>query len=284
MRKSVIGIILLSIVIVGIALPMGFSAQQGGKVITYGETTYNNANYKSNVDNFFSQQAHVDPSNIQSKIITASDVNKISGTISQKTYGSDQIFSSALVDLDENGAIKVTVDKDQVTVVTANMYISALKSAGITHGHVYVTSPVPATGESALAGIMHAYEQATNVQIPEAVQEAANKEIYTETQIVENDNVSADQLTKMVDDVKVTVQNNNITDHTTIVNIIYNYTTTNNINMTNSSIENLATSIGQVQTVQGDVQNYSNQVNQVMGNASGGFSLDGLFSKLGIKS
>ncbi len=282
MRKSVIGIILLSVLIVGIALPMGFSAQQGGKVITYGETTYNNANYKSNVDNFFSQQAHVDPSKIQSKIITASDVNKISSTISQRTYSSDQIFSSALVNLDENGAIKVTVDKAQITVVTADMYISALKSAGITHGHVYVTSPVPATGESALAGIMHAYEQATNVQIPERVQEAANKEIYTEAQIVENDNVSADKLSTMVNDVKVTVQNNNITDHRTIVNIIQNYTINNNINMSNSSIENLATSIGQTQTVQGDVQNYSNQVNNVIGNTTGGFSLDGLLSRFGF--
>ena len=282
MRKSVIGIILLSVLIVGIALPMCFSAQQGVKVITYGETTYNNANYKSNVDNFFSQQAHVDPSKIQSKIITASDVNKISSTISQRTYSSDQIFSSALVNLDENGAIKVTVDKAQITVVTADMYISALKSAGITHGHVYVTSPVPATGESALAGIMHAYEQATNVQIPERVQEAANKEIYTEAQIVENDNVSADKLSTMVNDVKVTVQNNNITDHRTIVNIIQNYTINNNINMSNSSIENLATSIGQTQTVQGDVQNYSNQVNNVIGNTTGGFSLDGLLSRFGF--
>ena len=272
MRKSVIGIILLSIVIVGIALPMGFSAQEGGKVITYGETTYNNANYKSVVDNFFSQQAHVDPRNIQSKIITASDVNQISGSISQRTYGSDQIFSSALVDLDETGPIKVTVDKSQITVVTAEMYISALKSAGITHGHVYVTSPVPATGESALAGIMHAYEQATNVQIPETVQEAANQEIYTESQIVENDNITADQLTTMVNDVKVIVQNNNITDHSTIVNI----------NISNSSIDNLATSIGQIQSVQGDVQSYSNQVNQVIGNTSGGFSLDGILSRFGL--
>ena len=282
MRKSVIGIILLSIVIVGIALPMGFSAQAGGKVITYGETTYNNPSYKSFVDNFFSQQAHVDTNNIESKIITASDVNQISGSISQTTYGSDQIFSSALVDLDESGPIKVTVDKSKITVVTAEMYISALRSAGITHGHVYVTSPVPATGESALAGIMHAYEQATNVEIPETVQEAATQEIYTESQVIENDNVSAEQLTALVDHVKVIVQDNNITDHNTIVNIIYNYTVVNNISLSNSSIENLATSIGSVQSVQGDVQTYSNQLNQAMGTNSSGFSIEGLLGRLGL--
>ena len=279
-----IGIILLSIVIVGIALPIGFSAQSNTKVITYGETTYNNANYKSTVDNFFNQQAKVDVKNIDSKTITAADVNKISSTITGKTYGSDQIFSCALVDLSEQGNIKVTVDKSKITTITADMYISALKSAGVTHGHAYVTSPVSATGESALAGIMNSYEAATNVQIPDTVKKAANEEIYTESEIVQKDNVSAENLTdkELVDNVKETVQQNNITDHSTIVNIIYNYTVNNNINMSNSSIENLATSIGGVQAVQGDVANYTNQVTEIVGNNSGGFSLDGIFSRLGL--
>lgn len=282
MRKSLIGILLLSIIIVGIALPIGFSAQSNSKVISYGETTYNNQEYKSIVDNFFNQQAGVDVKNVESKIITAGEVNKVASKITQKTYTSDQIFSSALVDLSDKGNIKVTVDKSKITTITADMYISALKSAGINHGHVYVTSPTVATGESALTGIMNSYEVATDVTIPDKVKQAANEEIYTEADIVEKDNVSAQDLTKLVDDVKVTVQNNNITDHTTIVNIIQNYTVKNNINMTNSSIENLATSIGGVQSVQGDVKNYSNQVTQIAGGSSNGFSLDGILSRLGI--
>ena len=162
------------------------------------------------------------------------------------------------------------------------MYISALKSAGINHGHVYVTSPVAASGESALTGIMNSYETASDVKIPEKVKQAANDEISTEADIVEKDNVSAQDLTKLVDNVKITVQNNNITDHKTIVNIIQNYTVNNNINMTNSSIEKLATSIGDVQSVQGDVKGYSNQITQVAGGNSGGFSLDQILSNLGL--
>ena len=107
-------------------------------------------------------------------------------------------------------------------------------------------------------------------------------EIYTESEIVQNDNVSAENLTKLVDDVKETVQKDNITDHKTIVNIIYNYTVNNNINLTNSSIENLATSIGGVQAVQGDVESYTSQVTEFVGNNSGDFSLNGLFSRLGL--
>ena len=278
MRKIMI---LLAIIIVGMLIPVGFSTSDTQVVITYGETTYNNANYKNAVDTFFATNAGVDLKNVDSKIITASDVNKISGSITGKTYSSDQVFSSALVDLNDNDDLKVSVDKSKITTITGDMYISALKSSGITAGHVYVTSPVEATGESALAGIMNSYEVVTEVEIPEPVKEAANNEIYTQAEIVKNSDVNADDLSKMVDDVKEEVQVNNVTDHTTIVNIINNYTTINNINITNSDIENLATSLEQTQYVQGDVNSYQSQVSDIINgtgsNETNGL-LDGLFN------
>ena len=162
----------------------------------------------------------------------------------------------------------MSVDKDKITTITGNMYLSALKSAGIT------------TGESALAGIMNSYEEATDVEIPETVKEAANNEIYTQAEIVENSNVDADELSNLVDDVKEEVQVNNVTDHQTIVNIINNYTITNNINITDSDIENLANSIEQTQNVQGDIDIYQSEVSDILNstaNETQGF-LDGLFN------
>ena len=233
----------------------------------------------SDVDSFFKSQSNLDLSKADEKIITASDVNKIASTITGRTYDSSEIFSSALVNLKDSTNLQVSVDKSKITTVTGDMYLSALKSAGIKSGHVYVTSPVSATGESALAGIMNCYEEATNVKIPETVKEAANKEIYTQAEVVENSNASSDQVSKLVDDVKETVKQNNVTDHKTIVNIIYNYTVNNNINITNSSIENLANSIEQTQNAQGDINKYETQVSGVLNSTSSsdkGF-LDGLF-------
>ena len=281
MQKSMIGIIILSIILVGMVIPAGFSANDNQVVITYGETTHHNADYKNIVDDFFVQQAHVDMHNVKSKIITADQVNKISTSITGKTYGSDQIFSSALVDLNENDNLEVSVDKSKITTITGDMYISALKSSGITAGHVYVTSPTTATGESALAGIMNSYEEITNVKIPEPVKEAANKEIYTEAEIVENSNVSADKLSDLVDNVKETVKEENVTDHQTIVKIINNYTVVNNINITNSDVENLATSIQQMQNVQGDINNYTSEVSGAFNNTTVNTnSVKGLFDGL----
>ena len=278
MRKIMI---LLAIIVVGMLIPAGFSTSDTQVVITYGETTYNNANYKNIVDTFFTNNAGVDLKNVDSKIITASDVNKISGSITGKTYSSDQVFSSALVDLNDNEDLKVSVDKSKITTITGDMYISALKSAGITAGHVYVTSPVEATGESALAGIMNSYEEVTDVEIPDTVKEAANNEIYTQAEIVKSSDVNADDLSKLVDDVKEEVQVNNVTDHQTIVNIINNYTVINNINISDSDIENLATSIEQTQNVPSDVNTYQTEVSDVMNSTDSGDDkglLDGLFN------
>lgn len=278
MRKIMI---LLAIIVVGMLIPVGFSTNDSQVVITYGETTYNNANYKTTVDTFFENNAGGNLKNIDSKIITASDVNKISGSITGKTYSSDQVFSSALVNLKENDNLEVSVDKSKITTITGDMYISALKSSGITAGHVYVTSPVEATGESALAGIMNSYEEVTDVKIPDTVKEAANNEIYTQAEIVKNSNVDAEKLSDLVDDVKEEVKVNNVTNHNTIVNIINNHTVTNNINITNSDIENLATSIEQTQNVQGDVNTYQSEVSDVMNGTNASEQkglLDGLFN------
>ncbi|MBQ6349757.1 MAG: DUF1002 domain-containing protein [Methanobrevibacter sp.] len=276
MRKITIAI--LALIVVAMLIPVGFSGEANSVVITYGETTHANSEYKSIVDNFFKTQAKADLNSADSKIITADQVNKISGGITGKYYNSNQILSSALVDLNDNDNLKVSVDKSKITTVTGDMYISALKSAGITKGHVYVTSPVQATGESALAGIMKSYEQATDVKIPETVKQAATDEIYTEAQIVNNSGVDADKLSDLVDDVKNEVSKDNVTDHARIVNIINNYVQNNNINITNNDIENLADSIQQVQNVQGDVNHYKDKVGNIIGNTTnGGFSLDGLF-------
>ncbi|WP_462315308.1 DUF1002 domain-containing protein [Methanobrevibacter sp.] len=270
---------ILALILLGLLIPTGF-ATDSNLVITYGETAYANNDYKSVVDAFFVNQANVDLNNVNSKVITADQVNQVSGGITGKSYSSDQIFSSAYLDLNDNDNLEVSVDKSKITTITGNMYISALKSAGITSGHVYVTSPVEATGESALAGIMNAYEEATDVEIPENVKEAANDEIYTEAEIVENSGVDAEKLSQLVDDVKQEVSSDNVTDHDTIVNIINNYVQTNNINITNSDIENLADTIEQVQNVQGDVNYYKGQVDSFLNdtNSTGGFSLDDLFS------
>lgn len=289
MLKRILAICLITMFLAVALVPTGFAASTDQVVITYGETTYMNQQYKSIVDNYFAGKTNVNVNDVDSKVITAGDVNQISSGYSGKYYNSNQIVSSALLDLNQNGEITVEVD-NSITTITPQMYMSALKTAGIQGGHVYVTSPVSATGESALAGIMDCYEEATDVEIPENVKEAANQEITTQAEIMNNSNVSADDLSKLVDDVKEKVTEENITDHATIVNIINDYSTTYNINISDNDIENLADTIEQVQSVQDDANAYKEQINDIVNsdsssdtvsddsNSGSGLSLDSLFN------
>ncbi|WP_407461551.1 DUF1002 domain-containing protein [Methanobrevibacter sp.] len=281
MHRKILAICLVTIFLAVALVPTGFAANDNQVVITYGETTFNSQQYKSIVDNYFADKTNYDINDVESKVITAGDVNAISSGFSGKTYNSNQIFSSALLDLDQNGEITVEVD-NSINTITPKMYMSALKSAGIQGGHVYVTSPVSATGESALAGIMDCYEEATDVEIPDNVKEAASQEISTQAEIINNSNVSADDLSNLVDDVKEKVNEENITDHDTIVTIINDYSTNYNINISDSDIENLAETIEQVQLAQDDANAYKEQISDFVDSTASdsGFSLDSLFNGL----
>lgn len=254
--------IILVIIAVAVFVPFGSSDRVEGTsdvVVTYGETTYNNAEYKSIVDNYFNVN------NAKESVITANDVNKISSDISQRTYNSNQIFSCAMVDVSGNNNIYIDVDTSKITTVTPSMYKSALDSAGITKGYVKITSPVAATGESALAGIMQSYEESTGTVIPEEVKDAANNEIYTQAEVAENSNASADDIANMMDEVKEEVSKENTTDGQTITNIINNVASNNNIQISNNDIDILVNSIQQTQSVQDQASQYQSELSDYVG-------------------
>ena len=261
MSGKIIGIVILVIVAFGLFVPLGSSGSNGDSsiAVTYGETTYNNQEYKQMVDEYFEKNGNVNLNDADEKVITSNDVNRISSGISQRTYNSNQIFSCAMVDLNGNNNIKIDVDP-KITTVTPSMYKSALDSAGIKKGHVVVTSPVTATGESALAGIMKAYETATGQLIPEEVKNAANNEIYTQSEVVNNTNLSADEVAQLVDEAKEEVAKENTTDKQTIINIVNNIASNNNIQIAGDDINNLADSIQQTQSVQDQASQYQSQV------------------------
>lgn len=275
-----IGGIVLIIIILGIFTASAdfYPDSNDSTIITYGETTFNNQQYRSAVDSYFVSQSNVNLNEVKNEIITASQVNAISQGISHQTYNSNQIFSCALVELTRSNNLEINVDQSKITLVTGQMYASALQSAGINQGYVVVTSPVSATGESALAGVMNCYEQATNTTMPTEVKQAANNQIYVESEVVSNSNVSADEVSDLVDDVKEKINETNTTDIQKIIDILTKTAKENNINLTEADIEKLAESISQTQSVQGQAQAYGQQISQSISNVAGSFSLDNLFN------
>ena len=97
-----------------------------------------------------------------------------------------------------------------------------------------------------------------------------------------------------MDDVKEKVSEENITDHVTIVNIINDYSTNYNINITDSDVEKLADTIEQVQSVQDEANAYQDEISDFINNSDAdsiadsvndaasdaGFSLESLFGSI----
>jgi uncharacterized protein YpuA (DUF1002 family) len=265
MKKILLGIIVVLMVLSPIYSASGF-------VITIGEATDVNSSWKNTVLNYFKTQTSNNISNATTRVITASEVNQISQNISGVTYKPSEIVSCALVDLSYSSGIKIVVDSSKITLVTPKMYENALKSTGVSKGYVVVTSPVSATGESALAGVLKSYEIATGTTIPDNAKKAATQEIYTQSSIANQTNQSADKIATLFEKVQNEVQNKNLTDSAQIKVIVINVANNLNINLTDQQAQQIANSLADAQNAQGSLDTFKNSLQnatQQAGQSSG---------------
>lgn len=261
MKKILLGILVILMTLVPI-----YSAS--GLVITLGEATADNSVYKNTVINYFQSNSDKNMSDATTSVITASEVNLISENISGTTYTSNEIVSCALVDLSYSPGIDVVVDTSKITLVTPKMYENALKSTGITNGYVVVTSPVSATGESALAGVLKSYEVAAGTTIPDDAKKAATQTIYTQSDIANQTNQSADTIADLFEKAQTEVQNQNLTNVTQIQTIVVNVANNMNINLTDQQAQEIATSLSNSQQAQGSLDDFKSSLENATQEAS----------------
>lgn len=260
--------LLLVLIILIAFLGSVYGASTSGFAITYGETTYNNPSYKSTVNTYFQSHSDKNLSTFNTKVVTASQVNQIAKNITGRTYNSNQIFSCALVDLSYSQGIKIIVDSSKINTVTSKMYANALKSTGITNGYVVVTSPVSATGESALTGVLESYEVAVGTSIPEEAKKAATEQLYTETQIANQTGQSTDKIAELFDKAQQEVQKQNLQDPTQIKTIVINVANSLNINLSDQQAQSIANTLANSQKAQGSLTDFKNQLQAVTQQAS----------------
>ncbi|UTB31475.1 MAG: DUF1002 domain-containing protein [Methanobacterium sp. ERen5] len=261
MKKYLVGFIFVLMILSPIYAATGFA-------ITYGETTYGNSNWKNSMDTYFQTKTTKNVSDAATKVVTASEVNAISSNITGKTYPSSQIYSCAMVDLSYNQGINVSVDTSKITVVTPKMYANALKSTGINNGYVVVSSPVSASGEAALAGVLRSYEIAVGTPIPDQAKKAATQELYTETQIANQTGQNPDHISDLFSNVTDQIQAQNITDTNQILVIVNNVAATMNISLTQDQAQQIANSLADSQNAQASLTDFKKQLQNVSNQAS----------------
>lgn len=273
MKKYIAGFLLVLVLTAPIYAVSGFS-------ITIGEATNSNAAYKSSMLTYFQSKTDKNISDATTKVITAAEVNQVSQNVTGLVYPSSKIFSCAMVDLSYNDGIKVIVDKSKVTVVTPQMYANALQSSGIDRGYVVVSSPVPASGEAALTGVLKSYEIAVGTPIPEEAKQASTEELYLETQLVNQTGQSGDDIAQLFSDVKNQTQNQNLQDPDQIKVIVVNVANQMNINLSDNQTQQIADSVANSQKVRGNLTNFQNQLQNISQQVSNPGFLDQITSFL----
>ncbi len=261
MKKFIVGVVLFLMVLSPVYAASGFA-------ITYGQTTYANPAWKISMDNYFQSMTSNNISSANTEVITAPEVNVISQNITGRIYPANQIFSCAMVDLSYNDGIKVVVDSSKINVVTPKMYATALQSLGINNGYVVVSSPVQASGEAALAGVLESYETAVGTPIPDQAKKAATNEFYTETQITNQTGQNPDKVADLFSDAQNQIQSKNIQDITQIKTVVINTANNMGINLTDQQSQQIANSLLDSQQAQSSLSEFKNQLNSVTQQAS----------------
>jgi uncharacterized protein YpuA (DUF1002 family) len=227
---------------------------------------------------YFQSKTDKNINDAQTKVITASEVNDISKNVTGLVYPSNKIFSCAMVDLSYNECVKVVVDKSKVRVVTPQMYANALQSSGIDRGYVVVSSPVPASGEAALAGVLKSYEMAVGTPIPEEAKKASTEELYLETQLVNQTGQSGDNIAQLFSDVKNQTEQQNLQNPEQIKVIVINVASQMNINLSDNQVQQIADSVANSQKVKANLTDFQNELQNISQNVSSSNILDQITS------
>jgi uncharacterized protein YpuA (DUF1002 family) len=122
-----------------------------------------------------------------------------------------RMYSSAKITRQEEGkgVIISIVTPDNITQVTAEMYATAMLTAGITDAIVEVAAPKPVTGHSALVGIYKAYELKTGEELDIERTDVANEELSVATDLASKSGVSDQEVAELLTEIKRVIAEKN---------------------------------------------------------------------------
>lgn len=121
-----------------------------------------------------------------------------------------RMYSSAKITRQDagKGLIIKIVTEDNITQVTADMYGTAMLTAGIEDAIVEVASPKKVTGHSALTGIYKAYEVSGEVLDTERT-DVANDELNLATKFAEDAGIDKDKVSELLTEIKKAISEQN---------------------------------------------------------------------------
>lgn len=219
--------------------------------------------------------------NILQEMGVASDVQKIYVTNDEEHQYLGKYMSSATIGRRALSSAKITIAKagsgisvktNNITTITDAMYANAAITAGVRDADIYVTAPIRVSGTAGLTGIIKAFEQATGKQISENQKQVANQEIVR-TQDVAKDiggssQAAGNKAAQFMNNYKQEIADQKPQSAQDYRDIIVNVAGDLNINLNQTTVNQLVQYGQAFSTLDIDYDQLSNQISKLRGSLS----------------
>lgn len=216
---------LLSSIIVGLSVALGCAAPamaDSRKVVTLG------ADLTEEQKNTMMRYFGVGYDAVDLIYINNTDEREHLGSYVPLEQIGNYTYSCALVSPTSSGGIQVkTANLDWVT---CNMIASTLSTSGVTNCQVVAASPFKVSGTGALTGVIMAYETASQQTLDPVKKDLANQELVVTGNLANE--VGQSTATAIINQTKLEVIENNVTNIEEITNIVNNVSNNYNTSLT----------------------------------------------------
>lgn len=169
------------------------------------------------------------------KVTNADERAYLEGIAPEKKIGKVALSCTYIVITEPGTGLQITTN--HINWCTAQMYINALTTAGITDAKVMITAPFDVSGTAALTGIYKAYEDITGESLSEIAKAVGVEELITTGSLAEY--IGSDEAAQLVNGLKeILDQTQTMTDEEVkaeIRNLCKSY----NVSLTEGQIDQL---------------------------------------------
>ncbi|WP_444685121.1 DUF1002 domain-containing protein [Alkalicoccus luteus] len=162
----------------GLTSVVSADAVTGAEIVTLGEDL--NPQQREEL----LQEMNVEEGNVDIVTVSNDEEHQYLGDYIDASVIGTRALSSSKITMGEPGS-GIDVETNRITWVSEGMYANALITAGVEDADIYVTAPFDVSGTGALTGLIKAYEESTDEDIPEEQKQAANEELVKTAELGE---------------------------------------------------------------------------------------------------
>ncbi|SDM82107.1 Uncharacterized protein YpuA, DUF1002 family [Fictibacillus solisalsi] len=205
-------------------------------------------------------------SDVDTVTVTNEEEHQYLGKYVSKAQLGTRAISSSKVTLAEKGK-GLHVEAKNINWVTDSMIVNALVTAGVKDADIYVTAPFEVSGTAALTGILKAYEQKADVNIPEEKKQVANEEVVKTAEL--GDRIGTKEATQLITEIKQELADHPVKNESELRDLIKRVAERLGITLTDDELNSLVSLFNKMKDLNINWDKVRDQLQNVRDNLDG---------------